>query len=52
MTTSKVQTFIEDGSPGASALVKDQCGTGKHIKPLVIAAQFQDRSLVELHRLV
>ena len=52
LTTSKVQTFIEDGSPGACALVKDRRGTGNHIKPLVIAAKFEDRSLVEQHRLM
>ena len=38
LTTSKVQTFIEDGLPGSIALVKDQRGTGKHIKPLVISS--------------
>lgn len=52
LTTSKVQTFIEDGSPAAIALVKDQRGTGGHIKPLVIAAQFEDSDLSEQHRQV
>ena len=49
-TTSKVQTLIERGLPGAIALVNDQRGTGNHIKPLVIAAQFEDSGLVEQHR--
>ena len=52
LTIGKVQIFIEDGLPGASALVKDRRGTGNHIKPLVIAAKFEDRSLVEQHRLM
>ena len=52
LATTEGQTLIEDGLPGAIVLVKDQRGTSNHIKPLVIAAQFVDRSLVEQHRLV
>ena len=52
LATTEGQTLIEDGLRGAIVLVKDQRGTGNHIKPLVIAAQFEDRSLVEQQRLV
>ncbi len=52
MTTSEVQILIEGGLPGAKALVKDRRGTGNHFEAVVIASQFEDRSLVEQHRLV
>jgi acid stress-induced BolA-like protein IbaG/YrbA len=48
----QIQTTIEDGIPGATAIVNNPAGDGKHFEAIVISPSFAGISLVKQHRAV
>ena len=52
MTTAEVKRLIENGIPGAIAVVVDTTGTGDHFRAQVTATQFANLSAVAQHRMV
>ncbi len=49
METSAVQALIQAGMPNAQV---DVSGDGRHFEAVVVAADFEGKSLVERHRMV
>jgi acid stress-induced BolA-like protein IbaG/YrbA len=51
LSLSDVKTAIEAALPGADVEVTD-LGGGDHLKAVVVASQFEGKSLVQQHQLV
>ena len=52
MTCDEVKTLIEQGIEGAVASVSDLTGTGDHFTATVVAAAFEGKQALEMHRMV
>jgi acid stress-induced BolA-like protein IbaG/YrbA len=52
ITPEQIREAILRALPGAAVTVEDTTGTGDHFGVVVVAPQFEGRSLVEQHQLV
>jgi acid stress-induced BolA-like protein IbaG/YrbA len=52
MQTDEVKRIIEENLPGSFAQVSDMTGTGDHFDAVVVAPQFEGKSLVQQHQIV
>ena len=52
LSTSQVETMIEQGFGQANATVTDMTGTGDHFDAVVVSPDFEGRSLIQQHQMV
>jgi len=52
LTTQQVEDWITIGLPGSQAQVSDMTGTGDHFEAVVVAAAFEEKSLIQRHQMV
>jgi len=52
MEVTEIKLKIEEALPGAHVEVRDTTGGGDHFEALVVAPEFEGRSLVERHQVV
>jgi len=51
-TADELKTRIEEGIPGAQAVVEDLTGGGDHFRAEIVSDRFDGLSRIEQHRLV
>lgn len=52
LQADEIRSQIESLLPGAQARVQDTTGTGDHFEVVVVAPDFEGKSLVEQHQMV
>ncbi len=52
MHADEIARLIQQGLPGARVQVRDEVGDGNHFRAVVVAPQFEGKTLVARHQLV